>query len=115
MKTRADVERVVGELAADGLDGLLVVMLTYGPAMHVSRALAGVDLPVCLVNTQPEGAITDAWDMGDLTYNQGIHGAQDTANALVRSGRPFHVITGDWQSAEFVDAASACGRARPRR
>lgn len=111
VKTRSDVERVVGELAADGLDGLLVVMLTYGPAMHVSRALATVDLPVCLINTQPEGVITDAWDMGDLTYNQGIHGAQDTANALVRSGRPFHVITGDWQSSDFVDAVGLWARA----
>ena len=31
--------------------------------------------------------------MADLTYNQGIHGAQDTANAMVRAGRPFAVVT----------------------
>ena len=35
--------------------------------------------------------------MGDLTYNQGIHGAQDTANAMVRAGRPFAVVTDDWR------------------
>ena len=42
--------------------------------------------------------------MDDLTYNQGIHGAQDQANALVRAGVSFSVITGAWQSDRFVEA-----------
>ena len=108
------------ELEARGLDGLLVVMLTYGPAMRVARALAETRLPVCLANIQPVPAVTAAWDMGDLTYNQGIHGAQDTANAMVRAGRPFHVITDDWQpavvratpSARWARAAAAVTRWR---
>ena len=86
-RNREDVERTVR--AFEGLDGLLVVMLTYGPAMRVARALADARLPVCLANIQPEGEVTAAWDMADLTYNQGIHGAQDTANAMVRAGRPL--------------------------
>jgi L-arabinose isomerase len=49
--------------------------------------------------------------MADLTYNQGIHGAQDQANALVRCGVPFSVITGDWQSAEFERAFGDWARA----
>ena len=81
------------ELEGHGLDGLLVVMLTYGPAMRVARLLAETPLPICLANIQPVPAVTAAWDMADLTYNQGIHGAQDTANAMVRAGRPFHVVT----------------------
>ena len=52
--------------------------------------------------------------MGDLTYNQGIHGAQDTANAMVRAGRPFHVVTEDWRADAFRDAVGALG-ARGRR
>ena len=36
-----------------------------------------------------------------MTYNQGMHGAQDTANAMVRAGRPFAVLTDDWRSAAF--------------
>src|SRR5262249_22047376 len=41
------------------------------------------------------------WDMADMTYNQGVHGAQDTANAMVRAGRRFVVLTDDWRSEDF--------------
>jgi L-arabinose isomerase len=111
VKDRADAERVMDELQAGALDGLLVVMLTYGPAMHVARVLAEAQLPVCLANIQPEPEVTAAWDMADLTYNQGIHGAQDTANAMVRAGRPFQVVTGDWHSDEFHAAVGRWARA----
>src|SRR5262245_19025154 len=61
-RNRADVERTVREFEAAGVDGLLVVMLTYGPGMRV-RALADSRLPVCLANVQPEPEVTAAWDM----------------------------------------------------
>jgi L-arabinose isomerase len=109
VRGRADAERSLREL--DGVDGLLVVMLTYGPAMRVSRALAGTSLPICLANIQPVPGVTPEWDMADLTYNQGIHGAQDTANAMVRAGRPFTVITEDWQSDAFRDAVAGWAHA----
>ena len=83
------------------LDGVLVVMLTYGPAMRVARLLSESRLPVCLANIQPEPSVTPAWDMADMTYNQGVHGAQDTANAMVRAGKRFAVLTDDWKSASF--------------
>jgi L-arabinose isomerase len=49
--------------------------------------------------------------MADLTYNQGIHGAQDTANAMVRAGRAFHVVTDDWRADSFREAIGAWARA----
>jgi L-arabinose isomerase len=36
-----------------------------------------------------------------MTYNQGVHGAQDTANAMVRAGRRFCVLTDDWRNGSF--------------
>jgi L-arabinose isomerase len=99
------------DLEARDLDGLLVVMLTYGPGMRVARLLAQTPLPVCLANIQPVPAVTAEWDMADLTYNQGIHGAQDTANAIVRAGRPFHVVTDDWRAESFREAIGVWARA----
>jgi L-arabinose isomerase len=110
-RNRDDVEAIVAELLAARVDGIMIVMLTYGPAMRTVRALANASVPLLLANIQPERAVTGGWDMADLTYNQGIHGAQDQANALVRAGTPFSVITGDWRAdgfaAEFEDWARA--------
>jgi L-arabinose isomerase len=101
-RNREDIEEIVREYTARELDGIAIVMLTYGPAMRSVRALTQTHLPLLLTNIQPERSITEAWDMADLTYNQGIHGAQDQANALVRAGVPFSVITGEWDSDAFA-------------
>jgi L-arabinose isomerase len=111
VKDRAAAERAMRDLEAQDLDGLLVVMLTYGPAMRVARLLAGTRLPICLANIQPVAEVTAAWDMGDLTYNQGVHGAQDTANAMVRAGRAFHVVTDDWRAESFRSSIARWARA----
>jgi L-arabinose isomerase len=66
---------------------------------------------VLLANIQPEPTVTTAWDMADMTYNQGIHGAQDTANAMVRANRPFVVLTDDWASERFHDDVARWARA----
>jgi L-arabinose isomerase len=110
-RNRDDVEAITRELLAANVDGIAIVMLTYGPAMRTVRALLDTPVPVLLANIQPERTITPEWDMDDLTYNQGIHGAQDQANALVRCGVPFSVITGDWQSPVFESAFADWARA----
>jgi L-arabinose isomerase len=110
-KDREAAERAVRDLERRNVDGLLVVMLTYGPAMRVARMLAQTRLPICLANIQPVPEVTPEWDMGDLTYNQGIHGAQDTANAMVRAGRAFSVVTDDWRADSFHEAIGRWARA----
>ncbi len=96
-RNREDVETIAYELVAQDVDGIVIVMLTYGPALRTVRAMLEIPVPLALANIQPERSVTPEWDMADLTYNQGIHGAQDQANALLRAGVPFSVMTGDWQ------------------
>jgi L-arabinose isomerase len=79
--------------------------------MRTVRALLDTPVPLLLANIQPERSITAAWDMSDLTYNQGIHGAQDQANAILRAGIAFSVITGEWQSDRFERAFEDWARA----
>jgi L-arabinose isomerase len=110
-RNQADIGERTAELVAEGVDGIMIVMLTYGPAMRSVRALQGVPVPLLLANIQPERTITEAWTMDDLTYNQGIHGAQDQANALLRAGVPCPVITADWRSERFGDAFADWARA----
>ena len=61
IKYREDAERAMREFENADVDGVLVVMLTYGPAMRVARLLAETRLPVCLANIQPEPSVTPAW------------------------------------------------------
>ena len=110
-RNRDDVEAITKELHDAGVDGIMIVMLTYGPAMRTVRALVENPLPVLLANVQPEREVKDRWDMADLTYNQGIHGAQDQANALLRAGLSFSVITDDWRSASFRRSFESWARA----
>src|SRR6202044_1398420 len=56
-------------------------------------------------NVTPEG------DMADITYNQGVQGAQDTGNFMVRAGRRFAVLTDDWKSEEFSGDVGRWARA----
>jgi L-arabinose isomerase len=111
VRDRGDAERTMRKFQNDDLDGVLVTMLTYGPAMRVARLLSENRLPVLLANIQPEPQVTAAWDMADMTYNQGIHGAQDTANAMVRAGRRFAVLTDDWKSDRFREDVARWARA----
>ncbi|NBC66362.1 MAG: arabinose isomerase [Bacteroidetes bacterium] len=101
-RNRDDIEEILGDFNHKGLDGVMIVMLTYGPAMRTVRALQKNNLPILLANIQPEPEVTTDWDMADLTYNQGIHGAQDMANAIIRThGDNFEVISANWKSDEF--------------
>jgi L-arabinose isomerase len=110
-RNRSDIEECVRGFNRDGLDGILIVMLTYGPALRTVRAFEENDLPVMLANVQPERTVTKAWDMADLTYNQGVHGAQDMANALVRLGEDFPVISEDWRTDRFSEFVTDWARA----
>ena len=111
-RNQDDIEALSAQLLADGVDGVMIVMLTYGPAMRSIRTLRSLrNVPVLLANIQPEREITAEWNMDSLTYNQGIHGAQDQANALVRADVPFSVITGDWQSDAFAESLGDWARA----
>jgi L-arabinose isomerase len=101
-----DIERIIQDFSSQGVDGILIVNLTYGPGLRLVNAFRDITTPLLLANVQPEVEVTTAWDMSDLTYNQGIHGAQDTANCLLRLGKQFEVYTGNWRSDEFRDVVT---------
>ncbi|HTW99533.1 MAG TPA: L-fucose/L-arabinose isomerase family protein [Acidimicrobiales bacterium] len=110
-RNQSDIEEIVKDLQSQDLDGIMIVMLTYGPALRTVRALMEQPLPVLLANIQPISVVTGEWDMSDLTYNQGIHGAQDQSNALLRAGLAYSVITEDWHSEAFLTALQSWARA----
>lgn len=103
-RIREDIEKRVKEFNDSDVDGIMIVMLTYSPGMRLIRALQENHLPILLANIQPAPEVTKNWNMGDLTYNQGIHGAQDNANAMLRAGVNFEIISDNWRAETFKSA-----------
>jgi L-arabinose isomerase len=74
IKYREDAERAMREFENADVDGVLVVMLTYGPAMRVARLLAETRLPVCLANIRAGKrftVLTDDWKSASFRADVG--------------------------------------------
>lgn len=109
---RSTVESTMAGFAAKQLDGVVIVMLSYAPGQHVVRAALDAGLPLALVLIQPDESVGPDVGERDLTVNQGIHGAQDVANTLRRTGVPLQLYAGsrtDGRLARFLaDFGAAC-------
>jgi len=91
----------------------MAVLLTYAPSHIALPALCKTSLPILIFNTQQEFAIT-ADARPDVTLkNHGMHGVQDLANVLLRSGRKFHILTGHYKDEKALAELRAwCEAAR---
>lgn len=118
--SRGEIEATVRRFNAEQHDAVVIAMLSYAPGQHVIPALRENHLPLALVLIQPEEHVRQDVNERDLTVNQGIHGSQDVANSLIRSGVRFEVYAGsrtDGRLARFLadfGAAAATIRAARR-
>jgi L-arabinose isomerase len=115
-KNRAEIEATVKDMNNRDLDGILIVLLAYSQGSWALRALQENRLPIALAVVQPNHAVGDDWEELDLTVNQGIHGAQDNANSIVRAGLRCQFFAGDRREPRFKAFVDSFGRAaRARR
>jgi len=91
--TREDVEKAVHDFEADGVDVLLVVLLTYAPSLIAAPALQRTRLPIVIWNTQELHAVDTSYDDRALADNHGVHGTHDLCNVLARAGVSFGYVT----------------------
>ncbi len=120
--TREGVDAQVASFEAAGVDAICVLLLTYAPSQIALPALARTRLPILIWNTQELAGVDNAYGDAELTNNHGVHGTQDLANVLVRSGVRFQYVTshlGDSGGVkglgDFAVAAAAVGRLRRAR
>ncbi len=116
---REEIDEVVADYEAAGLDAILVICLTYSPSQLALPALKRTRLPILLWNTQELFGINDQYDGQAMLENHGVHGTQDLANVLLRSGVRFRYVTSHVQDpqgisplAEFFHAAAVAGGLR---
>jgi L-arabinose isomerase len=109
-----DVEALVAEYEAAGVDALVVICLTYCPSQIALGALRRTRLPIVIWNTQELLSVGDDFDGGQMVANHGVHGTQDLASVLVQHGVQFEYFTshpsdagGVGPLADFLVAAAA--------
>jgi len=119
---REEIEAAVARFEAEGVDALLVVLLTYSPSQLVLPALQRTRLPIVIWNTQELPAVDQSFTPAAMIDNHGVHGTQDLANVLTRCGTRFHYVTSEANDPEgladlgdFVAAAAAVRRLRSAR
>jgi L-arabinose isomerase len=117
-----DVAATVAHFEAAQADALLVLLLSYSPSQISLQALKQTRLPIVLWNTQELFAVDRGYSLPDLLANHGVHGTQDLANVLLRSGVKFHYFTSHLRDArwrdeltDFFAAAAAVRRLRSAR
>jgi L-arabinose isomerase len=111
--SREQVDAAVASFERTRKDLILVVLLTYAPSHIALPALLATRLPVLIFNTQHLHAVGPDTQGMDTTRNHGMHGVQDLANVLLRTGRPFHLVTGHYQDPRALsEVRSWCDAAR---
>lgn len=102
-KNRQEIEATVKKFNEKELDGILIVLLTYSQGTWLVHALQDNKLPIAMAIVQPDQEVADDWEELDLTVNQGIHGAQDNSNAIVRAGIKCQYFVGNRLEPRFVN------------
>lgn len=108
---RADIEEIAARYNADGLDGILILLLSYSQGQYLVRAMQRNSLPLALALVQPDETVGDDFEELELTVNQGIHGSQDNANCLLRAGIPCVYFAGSRTNGELAAFVSDFGAA----
>jgi L-arabinose isomerase len=119
---RPGVDAAAAEMAAAGVDLLLVLPLTYTLSHIVLPAVLQTKLPALILNTQPRRTFTP--DLDDMTFeeNQALPCVYDLANAFARNGIRFRAVTGYYRDPaflaevkEWIEAAAAARAVRQMR
>lgn len=98
---RESIERITADYNKRGLDGILIVLLAYSQGAWLLKAMQDNRLPIAVAVLQTDDVVKPCFEEFELTINQGIHGAQDNCNILMRLGVPYQVYAGSRFSDEF--------------
>ena len=108
---REQIEKITMSYNQKKLDGILIILLAYSQGAWLLRAMENNKLPVAVAVVQPDDIVQTEFEEIDLTVNQGIHGAQDNCNILMRLGISYQVYAGSRYSDDFQEFVKDFGKA----
>lgn len=91
---KADIEKAFSSFKREGVDGVILVFLSYSTSLSLLPALKTYSFPILIWNTQRIEEITSDFSRNDLSNNHGMHGVQDLCSVLNREEILFSLITG---------------------
>ncbi|HSW44322.1 MAG TPA: hypothetical protein VLM89_01995 [Phycisphaerae bacterium] len=100
--TAEAVEKIIRQYEVDGVEVLLVILLTYSPSLVSGPALKRTRLPIVVWNVQELWAVDEKYGDQELVDNHGVHGTHDLCNVLNRSEVPYAYVTNHWNDADAI-------------
>jgi L-arabinose isomerase len=89
-----DADRATQMFNAAGVDLIIALELAYQKGIIPMRTLLRVNAPLLIWNTQQIRRLPEEADFDLIMENSGMAGLPELTSALIRSGRPFELITG---------------------
>jgi len=112
-----DADRATQAFNAADVDLVVAIELAYQKGIIPMRTLLRVNAPILVWNTQQIRRLPEDADFDIIMENSGMAGLPELTSALLRSGRPFELLTshiddpaGLAQIGEYATAAGAIRR-----
>jgi L-arabinose isomerase len=112
-----DADRATQMFNAEGVDLIVAIELAYQKGIIPMRTLLRVQAPILVWNTQQIRRLPEEADFDVIMENSGMAGLPELTSALIRSGRPFQLLTshiqdpaGLEQIGQYAAAAGAIRR-----
>ncbi|MEJ2707445.1 MAG: hypothetical protein P8074_07515 [Anaerolineales bacterium] len=112
-----DAEKAAALFNAEGVDLIIALELAYQKGIIPMRTLLRVTAPILVWNTQQIRRLPEEADFDIIMENSGMAGLPELTSALIRSGRPFELLTshiddpkGLEQIGQYAAAAGAIRR-----
>jgi L-arabinose isomerase len=112
----ADADRATEAFNAAGVDLIIALELAYQKGIIPMRTLLRTQAPILIWNTQQIRRLPEDADFDLIMENSGMCGLPELTSALIRSGRPFELLTSHIADPDGLktigEYASAAGTAR---
>jgi L-arabinose isomerase len=112
-----DADRATQMFNAESVDLIVAIELAYQKGIIPMRTLLRVQAPILVWNTQQIRRLPEEADFDVIMENSGMAGLPELTSALIRSGRPFQLLTshiqdpaGLEQIGQYAAAAGAIRR-----
>lgn len=95
--------RALDDFSVQSVDAVVTIHLAYSPSLEVIEPLLECNLPIVVLDTTPDYDFGPHQNAAKISFNHGIHGAQDMCSMLVRNQREFFIEAGHWEHSDVLD------------